>query len=353
MLIALLIVANLLNIAADTSAVGEGMKLLHAGPAELWAAIAGVAVTGLIVVGSFERITIAFKVLSLALLTYVVVLFAANPKWTDVLTHTLVPHVEFSKDYMLLLVAVLGTTISPYLFFWQSANRIEELRADDEGGSKANRSTSDADRNSSSAPADWTTSPAWPSRTSSCSRSSSRPARRSAPRATRRSPARPRPRKPSNPRPVGWPRPCSRSGSSAPGMLAIPVLAGSGASALASLLHKPWGFSRSFRNAPFFYVLVGLGTLGGTLFTLLGVDPVKLLVFSALINGLLAPPFLVLVMLISNDRKIMGEHCNGRAAHAARLDRDRPHDRRRPPLPRPQLPMTVLIADKEIPGCGA
>jgi Mn2+/Fe2+ NRAMP family transporter len=100
------------------------------------------------------------------------------------------------------------------------------------------------------------------------------------------------------------------------GMLAIPILAGSGASALAALLHKDWGFSRSVREAPHFYVLVACGTLGGTLFTLFGVDPVKLLVFSALINGLLAPPFLVLIMLISNDAEVMGkEHRNGRAAH--------------------------------------
>ena len=80
------------------------------------------------------------------------------------------------------------------------------------------------------------------------------------------------------------------------------------------MMHKPWGYSRSFKKAPFFYVMVGVGTLGGTLFTLIGVDPVKLLVFSALINGLLAPPFLVLIMLVANDGAVMGEHRNGRAA---------------------------------------
>jgi Mn2+/Fe2+ NRAMP family transporter len=99
------------------------------------------------------------------------------------------------------------------------------------------------------------------------------------------------------------------------GMLAIPVLAGSGAAALAALVHKDWGYSRSVSDAPFFYVLVGAGTLGGTLLTLVGLDPVKLLVFSALINGLLAAPFLVLVMLISQDTSIMSrKYRNGRAA---------------------------------------
>ena len=95
------------------------------------------------------------------------------------------------------------------------------------------------------------------------------------------------------------------------GMLAIPVLAGAGSAGMAGLLHKQWGFSRSPREAPVFYGLVILGTIGGTLFTLTSVDPVKLLVYSALINGLLAAPFLLLVMLVSDDPTIMGHYTNG------------------------------------------
>jgi Mn2+/Fe2+ NRAMP family transporter len=95
-------------------------------------------------------------------------------------------------------------------------------------------------------------------------------------------------------------------------MLAIPVLAGSGAAGLAGLLGKRFGFSRSPRQAPVFYGLVALGTIGGTALTLTHVDPVQLLVISAFINGVAAAPFLVLVMLISGNRKLMGEHANGR-----------------------------------------
>jgi Mn2+/Fe2+ NRAMP family transporter len=79
-------------------------------------------------------------------------------------------------------------------------------------------------------------------------------------------------------------------------------------------MHKDWGFSRSPRDAPVFYALVVAGTIGGTLLTLTGVDPVKLLVYSALINGLLAAPFLVLVMLVSEDHSTMGEYTNGKLA---------------------------------------
>jgi NRAMP (natural resistance-associated macrophage protein)-like metal ion transporter len=127
-LLGALIVANLLNITADVVAVGEGMHLLHLGPAALWAPGTGVLISALIIAGSFETIARIFKLLAAALLVYVVVMFAAKPSWRQVLSHTLIPHVSFTKDYMLLVVAVLGTTISPYLFFWQNAHRVEELR---------------------------------------------------------------------------------------------------------------------------------------------------------------------------------------------------------------------------------
>jgi Mn2+/Fe2+ NRAMP family transporter len=98
------------------------------------------------------------------------------------------------------------------------------------------------------------------------------------------------------------------------GMLAIPVLAGSGAAGLAGMLGKRFGFSRSVRKAPVFYGLVAIGTLGGTLLTLTHVDPVQLLVISAYINGIAAAPFLLLLMLVSSHRPLMGEHTNGRLA---------------------------------------
>ena len=97
-------------------------------------------------------------------------------------------------------------------------------------------------------------------------------------------------------------------------MLAVPVLAGAGASALTGLLAKETGFSRGPRQAPLFYGLVAAGTVGGTALTLLHVNPVQLLVFSAVINGVVAAPFLVLIMLVSRDRTVMGEHRNGSIA---------------------------------------
>lgn len=91
-------------------------------------------ITALILLGGFTKIQLVFKLLCLSLLSYVVVLFVAHVPWTTVGLSTLVPHLTWSKAYLTLLVGVLGTTISPYLFFWQTAGRIEEMRTEDGGG---------------------------------------------------------------------------------------------------------------------------------------------------------------------------------------------------------------------------
>lgn len=97
----------------------------------------------------------------------------------------------------------------------------------------------------------------------------------------------------------------------ATGVLAVPVLASSGSIALAVLLGKPWGFDRSLRRAPLFYGLIGVGTLGGIAIAYFSDNPVSLLVFSAMINGIAAAPFLLIVLLVSGDRRLMGRYANG------------------------------------------
>ena len=317
-LVGLLILANVLNIGADVAAVGEGMRLLHAGPATLWSAIAGVAITALVVAGSFDRITQVFKFLCLALLTYVVVLFFASPSWPDVVLHTLVPHGQFSKEYMLLFVAVLGTTISPYLFFWQTANRVEEMREEDHGNASSVslrvRSGRSAERKLQLSRADDFAGMAFSNLVMFAiivATGATLGAQQGGTDITSAAQA----AQALKPLAGGASELLFALGFIGSGMLAIPVLAGAGAAALAAVVHHDWGYSRDVGDARLFYVIVAAGTLGGTVLTLIGIDPVKLLVFSALVNGLLAAPFLVLVMLISQDTSIMGrKYRNGRAA---------------------------------------
>ncbi|HEY1825325.1 MAG TPA: Nramp family divalent metal transporter [Acidimicrobiales bacterium] len=316
-LISVLIVANTLNIAADLVAIGSGMNLLKAGPTWLWALLAGVLVSVLLVKGSFAKISLIFKVLAAALLVYIVVLVVVTHDWTRVLEYTVVPHIKFTKSYLALLVAILGTTISPYLFFWQNANRLEEMRDEDVGGddpatlgmrSKAGARlktrTSRLDVFSGMAFSNvvmfaiiGTTAQTLHVHHVTNIQSAAQAATSLKPFAGALSSA------------------IFALGFIGSGLLAVPVLAGSGSVALSGLLKRDWGFSRSLRQAPLFYVLVGVGTIGGTALSLVNVNPIKLLVFVAVINGVIAAPLLVVVLVVANNRALMGKHANGRVSN--------------------------------------
>jgi NRAMP (natural resistance-associated macrophage protein)-like metal ion transporter len=316
-LVGALIVANGLNIAADLVAVGSGMNLLHAGPAAAWAPIAGLVVSVLIMTGSFETIARVFKVLCLALLSYFAVLVMSHPDWGSVVVHTVIPHIELSSAYLAMLVAVLGTTISPYLFFWQSAHRMEELRDEEAGGRRAqplkNRGGAQAKRKQRTSRLDVFTGMGFSNLVMfaiivAAAETLGRHGQHDITSAAQAAEA-------LKPAAGKWAQELFALGFIGSGMLAVPVLAGSGAVGMAGLLGKTWGFSKSPRRAPVFYGLVAIGTVGGTLLTLLHVDPIKLLVLVAIVNGVAAAPFLVVALRIANDPKIMGRRRNGRASN--------------------------------------
>jgi NRAMP (natural resistance-associated macrophage protein)-like metal ion transporter len=316
LLLVALLFANALNIAADLVAIGAGANLLHGGPQTLWALIAGVVVTVLVLTGSFDTIARVFKILCSALLAYVAVLIFAHVDWARVGINAIVPHAQFSKDYIALLIAVLGTTISPYLFFWQTAHRVEELREEPEGGTKAVgiavRTTAEARLKQRTSRIDVAVGMAFSNivmfaiivaTASTLARHGTTKVESAAQAAAAL-------------------RPVAGSASSVlfavgfigAGFLAVPVLAGAAAAGISGLAGRRWGYSQSLREAPMFYGLVAAGTLGGAALSLVGVNPIGLLVVVALINGLAAAPFLVVVMLIAGNRRLMGDYVNGRLA---------------------------------------
>jgi Mn2+/Fe2+ NRAMP family transporter len=317
-LLVVLIVANSLNIAADLVAIGSGMHLLNAGPTWLWALVAGCIISALLVFGSFARIAMIFKVLCASLLAYVVVAVLVTHHWGEVLTSTLIPHLHFDKAYLVLLVAVLGTTISPYLFFWQSAHRLEEMRDDPEGGTQATplkkQSRARAARKERTSRLDVFSGMAFSNivmfaiilATAQTLHVHGVTNIQSAAQAATAL----------KPFAGHFASAIFALGFIGSGLLAVPVLAGSGSVGLSGLLGKEWGFSRSVRKAPVFYGLVAVGTVGGTVLSLLNVNPIKLLVFVAVINGIAAAPFLVVVMRVSSSRRLMGTYVNGRVANS-------------------------------------
>lgn len=316
-LLFILIVANSLNIAADLVAVGSGMHLLDAGPTWLWALISGAAITVLLVVGSFEGIALVFKLLCFSLLVYIVVAIMVTHQWAQVLEYTIFPHIEFNRGYIALLVAILGTTISPYLFFWQSAHRLEEMRDEPEGGNRAmplkTKSRAAAALKERTSRLDVFSGMAFSNivmfaiiaTTAATLHDHHITKIQSAAQAAQSL----------KPLVGHLASQVFALGFIGSGLLAVPVLAGSGSVGLSGLLGKEWGFSKSIRKAPVFYGLVALGTVGGTALSLLNVNPIQLLVFVAVVNGVIAAPLLFIVMRVSNRRALMGIYVNGRAAN--------------------------------------
>jgi Mn2+/Fe2+ NRAMP family transporter len=314
-LVVALLIANTLNIAADLMAIGQGMELLGAGPDHLWAAVAGVAIAVTLMTGSFAVIAKVFKWLCLALLAYVGVLFVANVDWADVLAGLSGIQFRWSWEYLGLLVAVLGTTISPYLFFWQTAHRVEEMRSEDLGGHRPvalpDRDDRLARQKLHGARADvfagmgfsvlvmfaiMAATAATLGKNGTQIGSAADAARALEPIAG----------------------PAAKAlfsiGFIGTGFLAVPVLAGSASVGLAGLLGTRWGFDRKPRNARVFYSLLGVGIIGGIVLAVTLSDPIGLLVFVAVVNGIAAAPFLIVIMLVSGDRKIMGNYVNGGVA---------------------------------------
>ena len=315
-LLVALLVANALNIAADLVAIGSGMQLLHLGPTWLWALVAGALISALIALGSFARIALVFKVLCIALLSYLVVAVLVTHQWGSVLEHTFIPHVQLNKTYLALLVATLGTTISPYLFFWQNAHQLEEMREGPEGGAKAlplrRWATARARRKQSTSRLDVVAGMTFSNlvmfaiivATAETLNVHHQTDIQSAAQAAAAL----------KPLAGQFASVLFALGFIGSGLLAIPVLAGAGSVGMAGLLSREWGFSRSVRDAPIFYGLVAVGTLGGTALSLLAVNPIKLLIVVAVINGMAATPFLVVVMLIAGSRRLMGNYVNGKLA---------------------------------------
>jgi NRAMP (natural resistance-associated macrophage protein)-like metal ion transporter len=315
-LLVALIAANCLNLAADLNAIGQGMNLLHAGPAFVWSAIAGIAIGIAVVAGSFNTIGRIFKWLCLVLLLYVGVLFVSDVNWADVGRGLIGSQITLTPAYLGLVVAVLGTTISPYMFFWQSAQRIEELRAEKRGGDEApalkNRPREEAHRRLRNGRLDVFTGMVFSVMimfaiiaSSAATLGAHHKAVSSAAEAA----------KALQPIAGSYAGILFALGFIGSGVLAVPVLAASGAAGMAGLMNKSWGLDRSPRRAPLFYAVLGVGMVAGTILAVVSTDPIGLLVLSAIVNGIAAGPFLIVIMVISRDKKIMGKYRNGKLAN--------------------------------------
>ncbi|MGA7178725.1 MAG: divalent metal cation transporter [Thiobacillaceae bacterium] len=302
-LIGLLVVANTLNIGADIAAMSEASYLMIGGPAHGQAILYGLLCALLPIVFSYERMVRIFKWLTLALLSYVAVILALHTQWHSVLPGTLWPSLQSGKSYWMMVVAVLGTTISPYLFFWQ-ATQEAEIRQRLSHTDSGEPTTAFMGEHLYRIKLDTTFGMGFSNFIAFCIMLATAltlnqngiteiQTTREAAEALR-------------PIAGNFAFLMFSLGIIGTGMLAVPVLAGSAAYAVADLFKWRAGLDHRLTEARGFYGVLIAATAIGTLVDFAPVDAIRALIWSAIVNGIIAVPIMLAMMQIASRRDVLG-----------------------------------------------
>ena len=303
-IIGLLLVANFINLGADLGAMADAVRLLIGGPTGVYVVLFAALCAVLEIYSSYQRYVKILKWMTLSLFAYVAVALAVDVPWGTVAYSTVVPHLAWQREYIVVIVAVLGTTISPYLFFWQASEEAEDERvnpdehplreAPEEAPEQIRRIEIDTyvGMGLSNLIAFFiivTTAATLNANGITDVQSSEQAAEALRPIAG------------------NFAFFVFALGIVGTGLLAIPVLAGSAAYALAEAMGWNAGLSRQPQDARRFYATIVAGTLIGVAVNFLHIDPMKLLFWTAVINGVVAVPLMVLMMLMTMRRDVMGQ----------------------------------------------
>jgi len=311
--VSLLVIANTINIGADLGAMATSAQMLIGLPYLFWLFL----MTGFIVILevfiTYKTYSKILKYLALTLFAYVLTAFIVKLDWGIIVKNTVFPQIQFSGDYLLNVVAILGTTISPYLFFWQASQEVEEEIVDGK--------ISDMGVGKPRVPQQNVTNMHWDTivgmlfsqaimffiiiTTAATLNANGITKIETASQAAEAL------------------RPLAgnlayllfAAGIIGTGLLAVPILAGSSAYAVAETIGLKEGLSKKFGQTPGFYGVIAASTLIGMLISWLRIDPIKALYYAAALNGLAAPPLMALVILTANNKKIMGKFVNKRIAN--------------------------------------
>jgi NRAMP (natural resistance-associated macrophage protein)-like metal ion transporter len=307
-IVGLLLIANTINIAADIAAMGEALRLLLGGYAHLYSVCFGVLCLVLQVYLRYETYVRYLKWLTLALLSYVAVIFTIHVHWGTVIGELVLPRLTLDHNTITIIVAVFGTTISPYLFFWQAAQEMEDLRATNarNGGTYRLPHTSAVARRQMRR-IRWDTYVGMGfsnliaffiilSTAATLHVAGIVDIQTSAQAAEAL-------------RPLGGATAflLFSLGIIGTGMLAVPVLAGSAAYAVSESFDWQSGMDRKLPEAMGFYGIIGIATIGGVGLTFTHLDPVRALLWSAEINGIIAVPIMAIMMILASRKDVMGD----------------------------------------------
>ena len=300
-LVTLLFVANTVNIGADVAAVAAGVDLLTGIPESALVVPVGVGIAVSEIFVPYRVFANYLKFLTLALFAYVIDGFLAHPDWLKAAKYTFLPTVHFNATFITAFVAILGTTISPYLFFWQTSEEVEEmhrrnLALGDE--IELSREQLDVDAGMFLANLIFYFIVLTTAATIYTSGSRDITSARDAAEALR---------------PLAGDRATIifAIGFIGTGLLSIPVLAASSAYAVAEIFEWKEGLEEKPRQAPQFYLVIGLGSLIGLGIAATGVGAIRALFAAAVVNGVISPLLIAAILVVSNDAKILGRHRNG------------------------------------------
>jgi NRAMP (natural resistance-associated macrophage protein)-like metal ion transporter len=302
--VGLLLIANTINIAADVSAMGQALKLLVGGSARLYAVGFGILSLLLQVFIPYRRYVRILKWLTLALLAYVATVFVVDIPWSQVLLRALAPHISWTPEFITTVVAVFGTTISPYLFFWQASQEVEDQLADPNAKplinapqqSKENLRRIKIDTYFGMGFSNLVAFFIILTTAVTLNMHGITDIQTSAQAATAL-------------RPIAgeFAFLLFSLGIIGTGLLAIPVLAGSSAYAMAGAFKWRNSLERTPMEAKQFYGIIAVSTLIGIMLDFTPIDPIKALYWSAVTNGVISVPIMVVMMLMAVKPEIMGQ----------------------------------------------
>jgi NRAMP (natural resistance-associated macrophage protein)-like metal ion transporter len=303
-LVGLLVVANTINIGADLGAMAAALHLLINGPMLIYVAGFAIITVLLEVFVRYSRYVSVLRWLSLSLFAYVATVFVVGVPWLTVARSLVLPHISLSSDYLTVVVAVFGTTISPYLFFWQAGEEVEEEKEDPKAKPLI-QAPEQAPRQMARMQFDTivgmgfsniialfimlTTAATLNAHGVTDIQTSSQAAEALRPIAGR------------------FAFTIFALGIIGTGLLALPVLAGSAAYAVGEALHWRVGLAQRPGRARAFYGTIAVATCVGAVLNFTALDPIKALFWSAVINGVAAAPIMVMIMLMASRRRVMGE----------------------------------------------
>jgi NRAMP (natural resistance-associated macrophage protein)-like metal ion transporter len=303
--VTLVAVANTFNIGADLGSMAASVRLLVPLPYEPLVIVFAIGIVTLEVLVPYHRYARVLRWLTLSLVSYVAILFVVNIDWGQVTHHTFVPSVRFDRTFLAALIAIFGTTISPYLFFWQASEEVEEEHEHHEtpviATTHIRAMRVDVIAGMTSAVGIMFAIMVASAVTLGAHGVTHIQTADQAARALR-------------PIAGSFAGTIFAIGVVGTGLLAVPVLAGSTGYAIAEAFGWKEGLSERFRQAPAFYGAIAAATGTGVVMGFVGINPIRALYWAAILNGLAAPPLIMLMLILSNSHRAVGKLTGGVAS---------------------------------------